>query len=91
LSRPEYIRENPSTVYIIRDNQGALALVKNPYLYKQSKYINICYYYIRDLAKKSKLDIIYILIVDIATDRFTKPLARIVFERFRSSLELVKK
>ena len=43
------------------NNQGALALVKNPYLYERSKHINISYYFIRDLAEKHRLEITYIL------------------------------
>ena len=66
-----------------RDNQGALALVKNPYLYERLKHIDVCYYYIRDLAKKKKLEIEYILIADMPANRLTKPLARIAFKRFR--------
>ena len=42
------------------NNQGALALVKNPYLYERLKYINISYYFIRDLAEKRRLEITYI-------------------------------
>ena len=51
----EYIGKNPSCIQMLRDNQGLLALVKNPYLYERLKHINICYYYIRDLAKQGKL------------------------------------
>ena len=71
---PEYIRRNRIIVDIYRDNQGALALVKNPYLYERSKHIDIYYYYIRDLAKKGKLEITYISITNIPADKITKPL-----------------
>ena len=57
-----------------RDNQGALALVKNPYLYEQSKHINVCYYYICDLAEKKKLEIKYVLITEMPANGLTKPL-----------------
>ena len=72
---PEYIGKNRTTVNMHRDNQGALALVKNPHLYKQSKHINVCYYYICDLAKKKKLEIKYIPTAEMPADRLTKPLA----------------
>ena len=70
---PEYIRKNRITIDIYRDNQGALALVKNPHLYKRSKHIDIHYYYIRDLAEKGKLEITYILIINILVNRIIKP------------------
>ena len=83
---PEYIRKNGTTVDIRGDNQGALALVKNPYLHERSKHIDVCYHYIRDLAKKKKLEIKYVYTTEMPTDRLTKPLARITFERFRGQL-----
>ena len=69
-----------------RDNQGILVLVKNSYLYKQSKYINIYYYYIYDLAKKKRLKIEYIPTIEIPTNRLTKLLTRITFECFIGQL-----
>ena len=84
----EYIRKNRTTVDMRGDNQGALALVKNPYLYEQSKYIDVCYYYIRDLAKKKKLEIKYVPTVEIPANRLTKPLTRIAFKRFRGQLRV---
>ena len=82
----EYIRKNGMTVDIRRDNQGALALVKNPYLYKRSKHIDVYYYYIRDLAEKQRLKIEYVPIVEMLADGLTKLLARVAFRRFRSQL-----
>jgi hypothetical protein len=82
----KYIKKNKTTVDIHRDNQRALALIKNPYLYERSKHIDVCYYYIRDLAKKKRLEIKYILTIKMPADRFTKLLARIAFGRFRGQL-----
>jgi hypothetical protein len=85
---PEYIRKNGTTVDIRRDNQGALALVKNPHIHKRSKYIDVCYYYICDLAKKKKLVIKYVPTTEIPANGLTKPLARITFKRFRGQLSI---
>ena len=46
---PWYIGNDLYTTQIKRDNQGALALVKNLYLHDQSKHIDIQYHYIQDL------------------------------------------
>ena len=73
LRMPEYIGKNGMTVDMYGDNQGALALVKNPHLHERSKHIDIHYHYIRDLAEKGKLEIIYIPTTDILADRITKP------------------
>ncbi len=86
---PEYIRTDSKTVEIRVDNQGAIILVKNPYLYKRSKYIDISYYYIRDLKERKKIKIIYVLTTEIVANGFTKLLKRIIFEKFKSILGLV--
>ncbi len=58
-------------------------------MYERSKYIDISYYYIRDLKKQKKIKIIYVLTTEIVANRFTKPLKRIIFEKFKSILGLV--
>jgi hypothetical protein len=75
---------------MFRDNQGAIALTKNPHLYKRSKHIDISYHFIRDLAKRKQLEITYILIDEIVADGITKPLTRIAFKRFKRQLRVVK-
>ena len=74
IGQAKYIRKNTNKVQMIRDNQGAIALVKNPYLHERSKHIDICYHFVRDLAEQGKLEVIYILIFDIVADSITKPL-----------------
>ena len=85
-----YISLNLTTINICRDNQGTLALVKNPYLHEQSKHINICYYYIQDLTEQKRIIVIYILTNKIIIDRFTKLLRRTLFKRFKRQLSLQK-
>ena len=46
--------------------------------------MDICYYFIRDLAEKGELRIDYIPIAEIVANGITKPLARVVFERFKN-------
>ena len=86
LEMPEYIGKNRITVNMRGDNQGALALVKNPYLHKRSKYINVCYHYICNLAKKKRLEIEYISTAEMPANGLIKPLAQIAFEHFRGQL-----
>ncbi len=58
-------------------------------MYKKSKYIDISYYYIRDLEEQKKIKIIYVLTTEIVANRFTKLLKQVVFEKFKSMLGLV--
>jgi hypothetical protein len=70
------------------DNQGSLALVKNPHLHERSKHIDICYHNSRDLQKRGKIQTSYVPTADMVADGFTKPLARVQFARFVSMLSL---
>ncbi len=85
----EYIGTDSKTIEIRVDNQGAITLAKNPYLYERSKHIDISYHYIRDLKERKKIKIIYVPTTEIVANRFTKLLKRIVFEKFKSMLGLV--
>ena len=71
------------------DNQGAIALIKNPYITEQLKHINVCYYFIRDLVKRERLEITYIPTDRIVADGMTKPLACVAFERFKNQMGIV--
>jgi hypothetical protein len=89
MRRPGYIGKNPSMVQMYGDNQGALALVKNPHLHERSKHIDICYHFIRDLVEQGKLKVDYIPTYDMVADGMTKPLQRVAFDKFRSQLGVV--
>lgn len=90
LGVPHYINSNQErTVQMFGDNQGALALVKNPHLHERSKHIDICYHMIRDLAENKKLEVTYVPTANMVADRMTKPLARITHRRFREQLGVV--
>jgi hypothetical protein len=88
---PRYIRNDLYVAQIKGDNQGALALVKNPHLHKQSKHIDIQYHYIRDLEAWKRIAVSYVLTTDIVADRMTKPLDRIAFQRFRDLMGMTQK
>ena len=72
------------------DNQGAIALTKNPHLYERSKHIDICYYYTRDLAEKGRAIIDFVPTAEIVANGLTKPLQRIAFERFKGQIGLIE-
>jgi Reverse transcriptase (RNA-dependent DNA polymerase)/gag-polypeptide of LTR copia-type len=96
MGYPEYIGRSPAQVDIrgreiasvdIRgDNQGAIALVKNPHLHERSKHIDICYHHIRDLAERGKITVTYIPTYEMIADGLTKPLQATAFARFKGFL-----
>jgi hypothetical protein len=86
---PEYIGKDPEMVEMRADNQGAIALAKNPHLHERSKHIDISYHHIRDLEERKKIKISYIPTTRMVADGFTKPLERVAFDRFKDMLGLV--
>lgn len=89
LRMPKIIDKNGLTVQMYGDNQGALALVKNPHLHERSKHIDVSYHFIRDLAEKRKLIIDYIPTSEMTADGLTKPLQKVAFERLKNQLEVI--
>ena len=89
MGYPEYIAENGQTVKTYGDNQGAIALAKNPHLTERSKHIDISFHYIRDLQERQRVDINYVPTDQMAADGFTKPLAKTQFERFKKMVGMV--
>ena len=53
--------------------------------------MDICYYFIRDLAEKGELRVDYIPTAKIVANGITKPLTRVTFERFKNQISLVIK
>ena len=88
MGYPEYITLNSVTVEIRGDNQEAFALIKNPYLYKYLKYINITHHHICNLQEKNYIYTDYISIDKIIADELTKPLVKPGFEKFVQIVEL---
>ena len=89
LGFPKYIGKDINKVQMLGDNQGAIALTKNPHLHERSKHIDICYHFIRDLVEQGKLDIAYVPTTEMVADGMTKPLQRVAFERFNNQLGVV--
>ena len=89
LEFEKYISKNKRSVQMLGDNQGALALVKNPHLHERSKHIDICYHFIRDLHEKGRLDVSYVSTRDMVADGMTKALQKPAFIRFKDLLGML--
>jgi hypothetical protein len=68
-------------VPIYSDNQGCIALAKDPIAYSRTKYIEVRYHYIRDLIAYGKATIAYYATTDMLADILTKPLPLAAFRR----------
>ena len=85
----ELTGDDGKTVQMLADNQGAIALAKNPRLHERSRHIDICHHYVRDLVQQGKVTIKYIPTAEMAADGFTKPLERTAFNKFKDQLGMV--
>ena len=68
------------------DNQAAISLTKNPINHNRSKHIDIKYHFLRDEIENNALEIQYVPTEDNVADVFTKPMSKIKFQKFKSSL-----
>jgi hypothetical protein len=89
IGNPELIGHN-EVVRMLADNQGAIALAKNPHLHERSRHIDIKYHYVRDLVEKGKVEIEFIPTTRMVADGFTKPLERTKFNMFQDQLGIVE-
>ena len=68
------------------DNQGALALAKNPVHHTRSKHIDIKHHYIRETIAQGIVWLKHVSTSDMAADFLTKPLGRV---RLQKCLSLI--
>ena len=73
---------------IFGDNQGSIALIKNPNNHSRSKHIDIKYHFIRDNYNNKKINIKYISSEENIADIMTKPTTKHSLERFKKLLLL---
>jgi len=89
IGYPKYIGTKAIYIDIRGDNQGALALIKNPHLHERSKHIDICYHHIRDLAERQRIDVSYIPTDEMIADILTKNLGHTKHNYFVEKLGMV--
>ena len=68
------------------DNQGAIALAKNPKDHPRTKHVDVKYHYTREVIDKKIMQVDYIPTSDMVADALTKALPKPAFEKFRSSM-----
>lgn len=79
--------ETTATV-ILEDNQGAIAIAKNPVDHARTKHIDIRYHYIRECVQNGQIQLKYCCTENMKADILTKPLPRQRFEYLREKIGL---
>jgi Reverse transcriptase (RNA-dependent DNA polymerase)/GAG-pre-integrase domain len=77
---------SPSAVILYADNQGAIALAKNPVFHGRTKHIDIQHHFVREKVESGDVHFEYIPTEQQVADGLTKPLSRGSFEAFRKAL-----
>lgn len=80
LQCTQFIQQSLATP-ILSDNQGYIALARDPIAHSRTKHIDIRYHYIRDLISFGKTSVDYIRTEDMKADMLTKPLPLATYNR----------
>ena len=80
----------PNGADILEDNQGCIALARNPVNHARTKHIDIRHHFIREAINKGKINLKYCPTKEMIADILTKPLARDQFEKLRSLMGVAR-
>ena len=73
-------------VTVFEDNQGAIALSKNPVNRQRSKHIDIRYHFVHDILQEGKIDIKYCPTEHMVADVLTKATNKFRIQKFKKFL-----
>ncbi|KAG4036076.1 hypothetical protein PC123_g28356 [Phytophthora cactorum] len=77
---------NDEAVKIYEDNQGSIALAKNPEFHKRTKHIDIRYHFVREKVEDGQVVLQYVSTTDMLADIMTKPIPATQFGALRNKL-----
>ncbi|CAB3988823.1 Hypothetical predicted protein, partial [Paramuricea clavata] len=77
-----------TTIY--EDNQGAIALSRNPVLHKRTKHIDIKCYFVREKTQDGTVELKYCPTNEMVADILTKPLSKGQFGYLRCKLGVIQ-
>ena len=75
-------------IKIYQDNQGTIALAKNPTFHNRTKHIDIKYHFSREQVKSGNVELEYVSTNNMIADALTKPVSRNKIEEFAKCINL---
>ncbi|MBW0526230.1 hypothetical protein O181_065945 [Austropuccinia psidii MF-1] len=88
LLEGEVHKENPKSITIYNNNQGAINRAKNPIYHSRTKHIDVHYNSIRDLINNHEVNLKYLETEELVADCLTKALDRIKQQKFNKYMGL---
>ena len=76
---------------IFEDNQGCIALAKNPVKHERTKHIDIRHHFIREKVESNEIDIQYLETADMVADILTKAMTKDRHIKLCKAINLVEK
>ena len=77
-----------SATEMMEDNRGAIELSKNPKNHGRTKHIDVSYHFTRERIATKEITVKYVPSTENLADMMTKPLPRVLFEKFRDQLRV---
>ena len=84
LAGIDLLQKDPTTIF--EDNQGAMALSKNPKNHSRTKHIDVKFHYVRESVDNGTIAVEYRPTAEMIADTLTKGLAKPKFEKFRNDM-----
>jgi len=79
-------RKQSKPTVIMGDNQGSIAIARNPVFHARTKHIDIRYHFIREALQNGEIDLCFCPTSEMTADVLTKPLSRNQFEHCHCSM-----
>ena len=82
-------RDSNAPITIYGDNQGSIALTRNPEYHRRTKHIDIRHHFVREKVEDGQIVIKYCSTQDMLADLLTKPLPAEKFVKLRNKLGIL--
>jgi hypothetical protein len=79
-------QDTPTPIYC--DNQGTVICTHDPQHHSRMKHIDIRFHFVRDCVQKRLIDVMHIPGVENVADLLTKPLSKIIHEKWLRRLRM---
>ena len=68
------------------DNQGTIALAKNPVCRQRCKHVDIKYHFIRSTIRQENMSLVYCPADEMVADVMTKPVSKLKLRKFEGTM-----